>query len=91
MNFDAMKCFLTRDTTPALLSKDLDDLIFDFTMAYGQSNEALSQSVFADHIYRLKELRDIFADMQQTKNPSRRRGFFIAHKILVSIPACLRL
>ena len=63
MNLDRLRKFLTTDIAPSELSKDLDDLIFDFTMVYGQSNDALSQSIFASHIYTIKELRDIFAEM----------------------------
>ncbi len=63
MNLDRLRKFLTTDVTPSELSKDLDDLIFDFTMVYGQSEDALSQSIFAGHIYIIKELRDIFSKM----------------------------
>ena len=64
MNLDRLRKFLTTDIAPSELSKDLDDLIFDFTMVYGQSNDALSQSIFAGYIYTIRELRDIFADMR---------------------------
>lgn len=64
MNLDRLRAFLSTTITPSELSKDLDDLIFDFTMVYGQSNDALSQSTFAGYIYTIKELRNIFADMR---------------------------
>lgn len=63
MNFDVMKDFLTRETTPALLSEALDELIFDFTTVYGRSEDVLPRSVFADHINTIKDLRDLFAVM----------------------------
>ena len=64
MNLDRLRKFLSTDITPSELSKDLDDLIFDFTMVYGQSEDALSPSTFAGYIYTIKELRNIFADMR---------------------------
>lgn len=66
MNFDRLRKFLSTDTTPSELSKRLDELIFDFIIAYGDDNGdyIVSPQAVSKHCYFLKELRDIFADMQ---------------------------
>lgn len=66
MNFDGLKRFLSTDITPSELSKSLDELIFDFIIAYGDDDGdyIVSPQAVSKHCYLLKELRNIFADMR---------------------------
>lgn len=62
MNFDAMIEYFEDNMSAIELTDKIDELIFDFIFVYGQSdNETLSPKAFADHIYWLKELRDLLA------------------------------
>lgn len=65
MNLDRLRKFLSTDITPSELSKELDELIFDFIIAYGDDaeNHTLSPQEVSEHCFWLKELRDIFAEM----------------------------
>lgn len=62
MNFDAMIEYFEGNISAIELINKIDELIFDFIYVYGQSGDkTLSPKVFADHIYWLKELRDLLA------------------------------
>nr|DAN72017.1 MAG TPA: hypothetical protein [Caudoviricetes sp.] len=65
MNFDGLREFLSTTITPSEMSKELDELIFDFIIAYGDDaeNHTLSPQEVSEHCFWLKELRDIFAEM----------------------------
>lgn len=64
MKFDAMKEFLTRDTTPPQLAERLDKIMFDTIMLYGHSDgELVGNLEISEHCYFLRRLRDIFANM----------------------------
>nr|DAY25461.1 MAG TPA: hypothetical protein [Caudoviricetes sp.] len=65
MNLDRLRMFLSTTITPSEMSKELDELIFDFIIAYGDDaeNHTLSPQEVSEHCFWLKELRDIFAEM----------------------------
>lgn len=65
MNLDRLREFLSTTITPSEMSKELDELIFDFIIAYGDDaeNHTLSPQEVSEHCFWLKELRDIFAEM----------------------------
>lgn len=66
MNLDRLRKFLSTDITPSELSKELDELIFDFITAYGddEGGYIVSPQAVSKHCFYLRELRDIFADMR---------------------------
>lgn len=66
MNLDRLREFLSTTITPSEMSKELDELIFDFITAYGddEGGYIVSPQAVSKHCFYLRELRDIFADMR---------------------------
>lgn len=62
MKFNMMQEYFDNTISAIELMDKIDEIIFDFIFVYGQSGyDTLAPKVFADHIYWLKELRDLLA------------------------------
>lgn len=53
MNLDRLRMFLSTTITPSEMSKELDELIFDFIIAYGDDaeNHTLSPQEVSEHCF----------------------------------------
>lgn len=60
MNLNALQQMLKSDIAPHELAEELDTTIFEFIYLYGLSEQPLSNQVFAEIIYWLRHLRDVF-------------------------------
>lgn len=63
MNMQKLAEFFIKEIEPEQISKDLDDMIFNYVYVYGGSDGSLSPDDFCKDLYLLKQLRDILKEI----------------------------
>jgi len=69
LNLQAITYFLTKETSPAFVADDLDEMIFDFMHLFGNTDgDLVSCTQASNHVYTLKRLRDLFIKLALDNN-----------------------